>query len=124
MAFTKATGERLRPPSGDCPLGTDESGRSVLALTLWGSRGSLVVGFAATLLAVVIGTTVGVLAAHFGRWVSAVLMRLTDFFLILPSLVFAIALSTVLGGGQAPIIIAIGVASWPTGPRPVHAPTP
>jgi peptide/nickel transport system permease protein len=123
LDVTKATGRRLQPPSGQFPLGTDESGRSVLALVLWGSRGSLVVGFAATLLSVLIGTTVGILAAHFGRWISAILMRFTDFFLILPSLVLAIALSTVLGGGQATIIIAIGVVSWPAGARLVRAQT-
>jgi peptide/nickel transport system permease protein len=123
LDVTKATGGRLRPPSGEFLLGTDESGRSILALTLWGSRISLLVGFSATLLAVVIGTTVGILAAHFGRWVSAVLLRFTDFFLILPSLVLAIALSAVLGGGIGTIILAIGVVSWPTGARLVRAQT-
>jgi peptide/nickel transport system permease protein len=123
LDVTKATGGRLQSPGGDFLLGTDESGRSVLGLVLWGSRGSLLVGFAATLLSVVIGTIVGILAAHFGRWVSAILMRLTDFFLILPSLVLAIALSVVLQGGLGTIVLAIGLVSWPTGARLVRAQT-
>ncbi len=123
LDVTKATGGRLQAPSGDFLLGTDESGRSILALVLWGSRGSLIVGLSATLLSVVIGTTVGILAAHFGRWVSAVLLRLTDFFLILPSLVLAIALGVVLNGGLGTIVLAIGLVSWPSGARLVRAQT-
>ncbi|TCO60919.1 ABC transporter permease [Actinocrispum wychmicini] len=123
LDVTRATGGRLKPPSGEYLLGTDENGRSVLALTLWGTRVSLVVGLAATLLAVVIGTLVGILVAHFGRWVSAILLPITDFFLVLPSLVLAIALSAVLDGGVGTIILAIGVVSWPTGARLVRAQT-
>jgi peptide/nickel transport system permease protein len=123
LDVTKATGGRLQPPSGEFLLGTDESGRSILALTLWGSRISLLVGFSATLLSVVIGTTVGILAAHFGRWISAILLRFTDFFLILPSLVLAIALTAVLDRSVGTIILAIGVVSWPTGARLVRAQT-
>jgi len=123
LDVTRATGGRLKPPSGEYLLGTDENGRSILALTLWGTRVSLLVGLSATALAVVIGTLVGILAAHFGRWVSTILMPITDFFLIIPSLVLAIALSTVLGGGIGTIIIAIGVVSWPTGARLVRAQT-
>jgi peptide/nickel transport system permease protein len=123
LDVTRAAGGRLKPPSGEYLLGTDENGRSILALTLWGTRVSLLVGLSATALAVVIGTLVGILAAHFGRWVSTILMPITDFFLIIPSLVLAIALSTVLGGGIGTIIIAIGVVSWPTGARLVRAQT-
>ena len=101
----------------------DRDGRSVLLLTLWGARISLTVGFVATLLSIAIGTIVGILAAHFGRWVSATLMRITDFFLVLPSLVLAIALSTVLAPGIGTIILAIGLTSWATGARLVRAQT-
>lgn len=123
LDVTRATGARLQPPGGDFWLGTDENGRSVLALTLWGTRLSLVVGLSAALLSVVIGTTVGVLAGHFGGWVQAVLLRFTDFFLIMPSLVLAIALSAVLEGGAGTIILAIAVVSWPTSARLVRAQT-
>jgi peptide/nickel transport system permease protein len=118
-----APGGPLQPPSGRFPLGTDIDGRSVLVLTLWGARISLLVGCCATVLSVFIGTVAGIAAAHFGGWVSAVLLRFTDFFLVLPSLVLAIALSSVLPQGVATIILAIGVTSWPTTARLVRAQT-
>lgn len=120
---TKATGPRLAPPSGQYWLGTDENGRSILQLLWWGSRISLLVGLAAAALSVVIGTVVGLLAAHFGRWVSAVLLRVTDFFLVMPSLVLAIALSVVLPRGTGTIVLAIGLTVWPTTARLVRAQT-
>ncbi|MCE7004120.1 ABC transporter permease [Kibdelosporangium philippinense] len=123
LDVTKATGARLESPSGSFWLGTDENGVSVLALTLWGTRLSLIVGLAAALLSMLIGTIVGILAGHFGGWFSAVLLRFTDFFLIMPSLVLAIALSAVLEGGAGTIILAIGLVSWPTSARLVRAQT-
>ena len=123
LSVVEATGTVLAPPGGGFLLGTDENGRSVLALTLIGTRVSLLVGVAATVLSVVIGTLVGMLAAHFGGWVSTVLMRLTDFFLVLPSLVLAIVLSTVLERGILTIIVAIGVTSWAATARLVRAQT-
>ncbi|WP_158891755.1 ABC transporter permease [Amycolatopsis anabasis] len=123
LDVTKATGKPLAAPGGDFLLGTDPDGRSVLLLTFWGARVSLLVGFAATVLSVVIGTLVGITAAHFGGWVSAILLRFTDFFLVLPSLVLAIALSTVLPHGLGTIIVAIGLTSWPSTARLVRAQT-
>jgi peptide/nickel transport system permease protein len=123
LDVTRASGTPLQAPSADFLLGTDESGRSVLLLAWWGARVSLLVGLAAALLSVVIGTVVGVFAAHFGGWASTLLMRFTDFFLVLPSLVLAIALSTVLDRGLATIVLAIGVTSWPTTARLVRAQT-
>ncbi|QWF85016.1 ABC transporter permease [Amycolatopsis sp. CA-230715] len=123
LDVTQASGRALQPPSGDYLLGTDADGRSVLLLTYWGARVSLLVGFSATILSVLIGTVVGIAAAHFGRWVSALLLRFTDFFLVLPSLVLAIALSSVLPHGVPTIIVAIGLTSWPTTARLVRAQT-
>jgi peptide/nickel transport system permease protein len=123
LDVTNAPGRPLQPPSGQFLLGTDIDGRSVLLLTLWGARVSLLVGFAATVLSVLIGTLVGLAAGHFDRWVAAVLLRFTDFFLVLPSLVLAIALSTVLPQGVTTIILAVGVTSWPTTARLVRAQT-
>ena len=68
LDVTKATGTPFSPPSAEFPLGTDEIGRSVLALTIWGSRVSLLVGFLASVISVVIGTVVGIAAGHFGGW--------------------------------------------------------
>jgi peptide/nickel transport system permease protein len=123
LDVTEATGGSMDPPSGEFLLGTDKWGRSVLLQTLWGARTSLLVGFVATLLSIAIGTVIGIVAAHYGRWVSAILLRVTDFFLVLPSLVLAIALSTVLVPGISTIILAIGLTSWPTAARLVRAQT-
>ncbi len=124
LDVTKATGASLAPPSGDFWLGTDDNGRSILLLTLWGSRLSLVVGFSAALLSVVIGTIIGIAAAHFGSWVSATLLRFTDFFLVLPSLILAAALSAVLPAkGVGTVILAIGLTAWPSTARLVRAQT-
>lgn len=123
LDVTRSTARVLQAPDASYWFGTDESGRSVLLLTWWGARVSLLVGLAAALLSVVIGTLVGVLSAHFGGWSSRLLMRITDFFLVLPSLVLAIVLSTVLARGMATIILAIGVTSWPTTARLVRAQT-
>ncbi|MBV8931259.1 MAG: ABC transporter permease [Kutzneria sp.] len=120
---THATGRPLEAPSGHFLLGTDNLGRSVLLQVWWGARISLLVGVLATLVSVGIGTLVGVAAAHFGGWTSAVLMRFTDFFLVLPSLVLAIALSTVLNRGIFAIVLAVGVTSWPSTARLVRAQT-
>ncbi|HEU5474683.1 MAG TPA: ABC transporter permease [Actinophytocola sp.] len=123
LSVISAPGGILEPPSAEFWLGTDHVGRSVLDLTIYGARVSLVVGIAAALLSVGIGTVVGMLSGHFGGWVSAVLMRVTDFFLVLPALVLAIALSTMLARGLSTIIVAIGVTSWPSTARLVRAQT-
>ncbi|MFJ1759466.1 ABC transporter permease [Amycolatopsis sp. NPDC088138] len=123
LDVTKADGGALRPPSGQYWLGTDIDGRSVLLMTLWGTRISLLVGFSATVLSVLIGTLIGITAAHFGGWTSTILLRFTDFFLVLPSLVLAIALSAVLPQGTTTVIVAIGLTAWPTTARLVRAQT-
>jgi len=121
LDVTKATGTPFSPPSAEFPLGTDESGRSVLALTIWGSRVSLLVGFLASVISVVIGSVVGIAAGHFGRWTDSLLMRVTDWFLVIPFLPLAIVLATVLGPSLANIAFVIGITSWPGTARIVRA---
>lgn len=123
LDVTRVTAAPWQPPSAADWLGTDHTGRSVLLLTWWGTRVSLVVGLAATVLSVTIGSLVGIAAGHFGGWTSSVLLRFTDFFLVLPSLVLAIALSTVLPRGLTTIVLAIGVTSWASTARLVRAQT-
>ena len=123
LDVTRATGARFAPPSAEFWFGTDHTGRSVLLLTWWGTRISLLVGIAATVLSVAIGTLVGVTAAHFGGWLSHQLMRVTDFFLILPSLVLASVLAVVLPKGLGTIVVAIGLTSWASTARLVRAQT-
>ena len=112
-----------RPPTAGYPLGTDESGRSVLALVVWGTRVSLLVGVAATVISMVIGTLVGIASGHFSGVSGAVLERLTDWFLVIPFLPLAIVLATVLGSSLLNVIVVIGVTSWPGTARLVRAQT-
>jgi len=117
------TGAKLAPPSLKYPLGTDESGRSVLLMIWWGSRTSLLIGFLAALLSMVIGTVLGIAAGHFRGWAGAIVLRITDWFLVLPSLVTALVLAAILGGSTATIVVAIGVTSWPSTARLIRAQT-
>ncbi len=123
LKVTEATGGVLAAPDASYPLGTDESGRSVLALVVWGARVSLLVGVAATVISMVIGTLVGIASGHFTGWSGSVLERLTDWFLVIPFLPLAIALATVLGSSLLNVIVVIGVTSWPGTARLVRAQT-
>jgi len=100
-------------PSGEFILGTDNLGRSVAVQFLYGSRTSLLVGLAATVLIIVIGATVGIVAGFVGGWTNSILMRLTDWFLVIPFLPLAIVLARILGPSVWNIIFVIGVTSWP-----------
>jgi peptide/nickel transport system permease protein len=113
LQVTQATGGVLEPPSAHFLLGTDDSGRSVLTMLIWGSRISLLVGLLATLISMVIGTFVGLMSGFFEGWPAAVLFRLTEWFLVLPFLPLAIVLATVLGRSLLNIAVVIGVTSWP-----------
>lgn len=118
-----APGNALEEPSARFPLGTDQFGRSLLGLLVWGSRVSLTVGLLAAALSVAIGTLVGVVSGHFGGVFSTVVMRITDWFLVMPTLVLAIVLATVLSRSLWTVVLAIGVTSWPTTARLVRAQT-
>ena len=122
LDVTQVTARGNEPPSGGHWLGTDPSGRDVLGLLLWGSRASLLVGFAATAISMVIGTVSAWPPGTSPGLARAVVLRIIDFFLVVPSLVLAIVLSTVLSRGLSTIIIAIGVTCWaahrPRRPRP------
>ena len=123
LDVTRVTATSNAPPSADHLLGTDPLGRDMLALLLWGARVSPLVGLTATAMSVTIGTTVGMLAGHFGGLTQQVLLRVIDFFIVIPSLVLAITLSTVLSRGVVTIIIAIGVTSWAGTARVVRSQT-
>jgi peptide/nickel transport system permease protein len=113
LDVTRADGPVLGAPSGHYLLGTDENGRSVLTLLVWGSRISLLVGLLATLISMVIGTLIGLVSGFFPGWVGRIFFRLTEWFLVIPFLPLAIALATVLGRSLFNIILVIGVTSWP-----------
>jgi len=112
LDVTKINNPINASPSWHFPLGTDPNGRSVLVSLLWGSRTSLLIGGLAAALSMLLGTVVGMVASHFRGVFSAFLMRVIDFFLVVPSLILAIVLASVLGRSVETIIIAIGVTSW------------
>jgi peptide/nickel transport system permease protein len=108
-------------PSEFGPLGTDHLGRSVLTQFVWGSRISLLVGLAATILAMVIGSLIGIVAGFFGGRIDGVLMRITEWFLVIPFLPLAIVLAAILGPSLINIIFVIGITSWPQTARLIRA---
>jgi peptide/nickel transport system permease protein len=108
-------------PGDFAPLGTDKLGRSIFTQVVWGARTSLLVGLAATVLAALIGMTVGIAAGFYGRRAGALLMRLTEWFLVIPFLPLAIVLAAVLGPSIGNIILVIGITSWPSMARIVRA---
>ena len=111
----------LSPPSAEFWFGTDSQARSVLSLTIWGARVSLIVGLAATLITVFIGATIGLVAGYYGGWRETVLMRLTDWFLVIPFLPLAIVLSVILKPSLYTVIFVIGITSWPSTARVIRA---
>jgi peptide/nickel transport system permease protein len=94
------------------PLGTDFLGRDVLSRLMYGARISLVVALTGTLVAGAIGTLLGVLAGYMGKWWDQIIMRVTDAWLTLPSLVFAILLSSVRGPGLWNIVLVLALVFW------------
>jgi len=118
-----APGQPISPPSARFILGTDYAGRSILTLLIWGTRPSLAIGVLATALTMIVGSSIGLLAGHYGGVVSRVLMALTDWFIALPALPLALALAAVLGQGDTSITIAIAVTTWPGTARLIRAQT-
>lgn len=109
---------RFRPPawqqggSSAYLLGTDHVGRDVLSRLIFGARVSVIVGTAAVLVAGSIGTMLGIVSAYMGGWVDQVIMRITDTWLALPALTFAIFLAAIVGPSELNIIIILGGVYW------------
>lgn len=120
--YARAQGNpQWAPPGVFPPLGTDYIRRSVWAQFVWGSRVSLFVGLAATILTILIGSVVGIISGFVGGKVDAFLMRITEWFLVIPFLPLAIVLASVLGRNVWNIIFVIGITSWPSTARLVRA---
>jgi peptide/nickel transport system permease protein len=108
-------------PSWSHPLGLDDGGVDMVTLLMWGARISLVVGFAATLVSILIGGTVGLLAGYFGKATDTVLMRITDYFLAIPDVPLMIVVAAIWGPSLFHIIVVIGVLLWTGTARVVRA---
>ena len=110
--------QRFKPPawvaggSAQHWLGTDHIGRDVLSRLIFGARVSMIVGFTAVIFAGVLGTALGILSGYFGSWVDQVIMRITDTWLALPALTFAIFLAAIVGPSEWNIVIILGAVYW------------
>jgi peptide/nickel transport system permease protein len=96
----------------DFILGTDYLGRDLLAMIINGTRVSIIIGLAAAFVSVFIGVTVGALAGFYRGWVEEALMRFTEFFQVLPTLLFSMVIVALFGASLPMITLAIGVVSW------------
>src|SRR6202047_2736585 len=109
---------RFKPPfwetggSTKYLLGTDQLGRDVLSRLIFGARVSMIVGFTAVIFAGILGTALGIVSGYLGGWVDQVIMRLTDTWLALPPLMFAIFLAAIVGPSMWNIVIILGLVYW------------
>ncbi|HET9457553.1 MAG TPA: ABC transporter permease [Candidatus Limnocylindrales bacterium] len=131
-----ATGDRLEPP-GRFLLGTDQLGREMLNLTVHGARVSLLIGLLATVITVAVGAVIGIVSGYLGGRVDAFLMRITDFFLVIPTFVLALILTPIIRElvGSASqqvlgirmtlivIVVVIGITSWSSTARIIRSQT-
>jgi len=134
QTIVTATGKPLEPPSAVHILGTDEVGRDMLNLTIHGARISMTIGLMATLITIVIGALIGVLSGFVGGLLDNVLMRISDFFLVLPTIVLALILAPIMLDIIGPeaeflgiratlivIVVVIGLTSWATTARVIRS---
>jgi peptide/nickel transport system permease protein len=120
-SITEKTCAVYAPPSSAHWLGCDDGGIDMLSELMQGGRISLVVGFAATLVAMIIGGGVGILSGYFGRATDIVLMRITDYLLVIPDLVLMIVIADVWGASLFHVIIVIGILEWTSTARIIRA---
>ncbi|HLY13935.1 MAG TPA: ABC transporter permease, partial [Candidatus Limnocylindrales bacterium] len=131
---TTASGPSLSPPTAANLLGTDELGRDILNLTIHGTRISMVIGFLATIVTIFLGALVGIVSGYVGGRLDTILMRITDFFLVLPTFVLALILAPIildLVGANSEffgirvtllvIVFVIGVTSWASTARIIRS---
>jgi peptide/nickel transport system permease protein len=114
-------GPPFGPPSWSHPLGLDDGGIDMLSLVMWGMRISLVVGFAATFVSMVIGGSIGLVSGYFGGKTDTILMRITDYFLVIPDVPLMIVVAAIWGPSLFHIIIVIGILLWTGTARVIRA---
>ena len=104
--------EAKKPPSLSYPFGTDIYGRDTLTRTIYGFRISLLMSVVVLLISVPIGVILGLVAGYFGKWVENLIMRITDIFLSVPTLILALALLTILPRNLVTTMIAVSLVWW------------
>jgi peptide/nickel transport system permease protein len=114
-------GEVFEPPSSEHWLGLDDAGVDMLTLMMWGARVSLVVGFAAAIVAMLIGGAIGLVSGYFGGKTDTVLMRITDYFLVIPDIPLMLVAAAIWGRSLTNIVIIIGVIYWTTTARLIRS---
>jgi peptide/nickel transport system permease protein len=112
--------ETLLEPTWSHPLGTDDLGRDNLARVLYGGRVSLLIGLFSAALSVILGMTIGMVAGFFGGALDEVMMRITEAFQILPKLLVAVVVVSLIGSGLAKEVLVIGLLSWPVTARVIR----
>jgi peptide/nickel transport system permease protein len=100
-------------PEAAHPFGSDELGRDVLSRIIWGARASLLAGLVSVSISLALGVPIGMAAGYLGRWVDALISRITDAMLACPFLILAIALAAFLGPNLTNAMIAIGISATP-----------
>jgi peptide/nickel transport system permease protein len=116
-------GEVFEPPSWEFPLGTDGGGASMLALLVSGARVSMLIGFAAAAISALIGGTVGIVSGFYGGKTDVALMRVTDYFLVIPDIPLMIVVAALFGRSTWNIIVIIGIIYWTFTARLIRAQT-
>lgn len=105
--------DAFAPPSAQFLFGSDELGRSVAANLAHGTRVSLTVGFFAAIMATGLGILIGSAAGFYGGWIDVVVMRISEFFQVIPSFILAAVIVAMTGTGLAQIIAVVGMLAWP-----------
>jgi peptide/nickel transport system permease protein len=108
-------------PSAKHWLGLDDGGVDMVTLLIWGARISLIVGFAATLVSTLIGGGVGIIAGYFGGPTDSILMRITDYFLVIPDVPLMIVVAAIWGPSLSHIILVIGLLLWTSTARVIRS---
>jgi len=104
--------ERLKPPSLAHPLGTDENGRGLWARVVYGARPTLTAAVALILISLAVGSLAGLVIGYAGRRADEVLMRVTEFFLAFPQIIWALAITSVIGRGLVICVLALSLTWW------------
>lgn len=108
------------PPSQKYLFGTDDLGRNVFHQVIVGAQTSVMVGLSAAAVTSIIGLIVGAISGYYGKWLDSFLMRVTEFFMVIPRFILALVMVAILGPSIWNIIFALGILSWPRTARLVR----